>query len=225
MRVPLNHLLLHPASPLPCHYTVSCVSCATPLPRYAVVAERYTILNRAEHTTQTTRNEPNHRPNTMPSTAPPAPAIPSVYRFVFCWLEPVSILTGAIYAHFFQSTYLHLTHAASSPGVSLPISTSIVMSQLANLYLGLAFLEASVLRATPDIKVWKTFLVGLLVADLGHLLTVLPLGTHIYWAFWRWNAIDLGNVPFVYFLAVTRICMLLGVGFQKEGVRSRSKMT
>ncbi|KAG9190795.1 hypothetical protein G6011_08883 [Alternaria panax] len=161
----------------------------------------------------------------MASPAPPTPAVPSVYRFVFCWLEPLSILTGAIYAHFFQSTYLRLTHAASSPGVSVPISTSIVMSQLANLYLGLAFLEASLLRATADLQVWKTFLLGLLVADLGHLLTVLPLGTDIYWAFWRWNAIDLGNIPFVYFLAVTRICMLLGVGFQKEGVRSGSKTT
>lgn len=52
----------------------------------------------------------------------------------------------------------------------VPISTSIVMSQLANLYVRLAFLEASVLRATADIKVWKTFLIGLLLADLEHLL-------------------------------------------------------
>lgn len=156
----------------------------------------------------------------MASTAPPAP-IPTVYRLVFCWLEPASILLGAIYAFFFQSTYLDLTHAASSPGLPVPISTSIVMSQLANLYLGLAFLEASILRATADVKVWKTFIVGLLLADLGHLFSVLPVGREIYWAFWRWNAIDLGNVPFVYFLAVTRICMLLGVGFQKEGVRSK----
>jgi hypothetical protein len=82
----------------------------------------------------------------MATAAPAASRIPKAYRFVFLYLEPLSILTGAIYAAFFQSMYLDLTHAASAPGTSVPVSTSIVMTQLANLYLGLAFLEASVLR-------------------------------------------------------------------------------
>jgi hypothetical protein len=158
----------------------------------------------------------------MAAAAPAASQIPPAYRFVFLYVEPLSILTGAVYAAFFQSLYLDLTHAASAPGTSVPISTSIVMTQLANLYLGLAFLEALVLRATSDVKVWKVFLVGLLLADFGHLYSVLPVGREIYWAYWRWNAIDWGNVAFVYFLAVTRICMLLGVGFEKEGVRLKS---
>ncbi|KAF1834772.1 hypothetical protein BDW02DRAFT_568740 [Decorospora gaudefroyi] len=158
-----------------------------------------------------------------PAPAPPAPpAIPTLYRFVFLYIEPLSILTGAVYAHFLQSTYLALTHAASAPGGAVPISTSIVMTQLANLYLGLGFLEAAVLRTTSDLKVWRVFLTGLLLADFGHLYSVLPVGTHIYWSYWRWNAIDWGNVPFVYFLALTRVCMLLGVGFKKEGVRLKS---
>jgi hypothetical protein len=151
------------------------------------------------------------------ATALPAP-VPPFYRFVFLWLEPVSILTGAVYAQFFQSIYLDLTHAASAPGASVPVSTSIVMTQLANLYLGLAILEASVLRVTSDIKVWTVFLVGLLIADLGHLYSVRALGSQVYWHYWQWNAIDCGNIPFVYFLAVTRICMLLGLGFRRGGV-------
>jgi hypothetical protein len=158
----------------------------------------------------------------MATAAPAASRIPPAYRFVFLYVEPLSILTGAIYAAFFQSMYLDLTHAASAPGTSVPISTSIVMTQLANLYLGLAFLEASVLRATSDVNVWKVFLIGLLLADFGHLYSVMPVGSDIYWAYWRWNAIDWGNVPFVYFLAVTRICILLGVGFEKECVRLKS---
>lgn len=156
------------------------------------------------------------------ATAPSAP-IPPLYRLVFLWLEPVSILTGAIYAHFFQSTYLALTHAASAPGSAVPISTSIVLTQLANLYLGLAVLEASVLRATSDIKVWKVFIIGLLLADIGHLYSVLPVGTRVYWQYWSWNAIDWGNVAFVYFLAATRICMLLGVGFEEHDLTLKSE--
>ncbi|XP_014552951.1 hypothetical protein COCVIDRAFT_108928 [Bipolaris victoriae FI3] len=160
----------------------------------------------------------------MPAAAPPALAIPGFYRFVFLWIEPCSILLGAVYAACFQTTYLDLTmHAPSAPDALVPIPTKIVLTQLANMYLGLAFLEASVLRATPDVKVWKTFLIGLLLADFGHLYTVLPLGAQIYWSFWDWNAIDMGNIPFVYMLAVTRICLLLGVGFHHPHARPKPK--
>ncbi|KAF2024958.1 hypothetical protein EK21DRAFT_104321 [Setomelanomma holmii] len=158
----------------------------------------------------------------MATSAPPPPRIPAFYRLVFLWVEPVSILLGAIYSHSLQSTYLNLTHAASAPGSSVPISTSIVMTQLANLYLGLSILEASVLRVTTDIKVWRTFIIGLLVADIGHLYSVAPAGSWMYWQYWRWNAIDWGNVGFVYFLVITRACMLLGFGFEKAVQRLKS---
>ncbi|KAF2845901.1 hypothetical protein T440DRAFT_407032 [Plenodomus tracheiphilus IPT5] len=149
-------------------------------------------------------------------------AIPRFYRFVFLWLEPASIFVGAVYAFFMQSTYLNLTHAATAPRPPVPTSVAIVMAQLANLYLGLAILEASILRTTSERSVWTCTLIGLLIADLGHLLSVRALGTSIYWQYRRWNAIDWGNVPFVYFLAATRICMLLGVGFRREGSKLKS---
>jgi len=141
--------------------------------------------------------------------------IPALYRLVFLWLEPLSICTGAVYAFFFQATYLRLTHAASAPDAAVPLATSIVMTQLANLYLGLTLLEACVLRATSDVKVWKTFIIGLLIADLGHLYSVSPVGSWIYWQYWHWNAIDWGNIGWVYFLAATRIMMLFDVGFER----------
>jgi hypothetical protein len=141
--------------------------------------------------------------------------VPAFYRLIFLWLEPVSIFTGAFYAQFMQSDYLHLTHASSAPGSSVPISTSIVLTQLANLYLGLGLLEALVLRATSELRVWRTFLFVLLVADIGHLYSVAAVGKWVYWDYSRWNSIDWGNVPFVYFLALTRSLLLLGVGFNR----------
>jgi hypothetical protein len=141
------------------------------------------------------------------------PNIPAFYRLVFLWLEPLSIFAGAVEAFCFQSAYLKLTHAASAPRV-VPISTSIVLSQLGNLYLGLALTEALILRVTTEFSVWKTLIFILLVADIGHLYSVLPLGfSRAFLQWWNWNAIDWGNVGWVYFLALTRICMLLGVGF------------
>ncbi|KAF1948977.1 hypothetical protein CC80DRAFT_485217 [Byssothecium circinans] len=151
------------------------------------------------------------------STSPPA-SIPVLYRLVFLYVEPVSTLLGAVHAHLYQAKYLHLTHSASAPQHGLiPTSTSIVLTQLANLYLLLCINEAMVLRATTDLRVWKTFLFGLLVADFGHLYSVRLVGSWVYWQFWEWNAIDVGNVPYVVFLAVVRMLFLAGVGFERGG--------
>ncbi|KAI8936655.1 hypothetical protein NX059_007053 [Plenodomus lindquistii] len=189
--------------------------------------------SRLQSRTQTTPDnaEPpgsQHLQNCSSAAMPPPAAVstpahlPRFYRFVFLWLEPASILTGAVYACFMQSFYLHLTHAATAPPIPVPTSVSIVMAQLANLYLGLAILEASILRITSELAVWRCTLIGLLIADCGHLLSVHAVGTEIYWQYWRWNAIDWGNVPFVYFLALTRICLLFGVGFRRQGLRSKA---
>lgn len=140
--------------------------------------------------------------------------IPSAYRAIFLYLEPASTLVGALYAHLAQHTYLQLTHHPSAPPTNapVPLGTSIALTQLANLYLLLCINEALVLRATSDLAVWKRFLFALLVADFGHLYSVHHVGSWVYWRAWQWNAIDWGNVPFVYFLAAARLLFLAGVG-------------
>jgi hypothetical protein len=159
-----------------------------------------------------------------PSPSPsPSPAIPALYRTLYLYIEPLSTFVGAVYAHHFQATYLQLTHADSAPSRPLPLGTSVVLTQLANLYLLLCINEALVLRATTDLKVWKTFLFGLLVADFGHLYSVHQVGSWVYWRFWDWNAIDVGNVPFVYFLAISRVLFIFEVGF--GGTRVGGKKT
>lgn len=138
---------------------------------------------------------------------------PWFYRLVFLYLEPISITAGAAQAYFFQEAYLSLTHASSAPS-TVPVSTSIVLTQLANLYLGLALTEALILRVTSEYRVWKTLIIVLLIADVGHLYSVLPIGfSRAFLEYWNWNAIDWGNVGWVYFLALTRISMLCGIGF------------
>lgn len=137
--------------------------------------------------------------------------LPILYRLFFLLIEPISALAGAYYAHCRKHDYLSLTDAASLPN-PIPTGTSIVLSQLANLYLLFALNEALVLRSTSDIRVWKTVLFVLLVADFGHLYSVSALGPEIYWNYKRWNAIDWGNIPFVYLGASMRIAFLADVG-------------
>lgn len=160
------------------------------------------------------------RPTTMaprPSTSAMKHEIVSMsllYRIFFLYIEPLSTIIGAYYAFVLPRTYLELTHLSSAPLPTTPVPTSstVVLAQLANLYFLFALNEGLVLRATSDLRVWKTLLFGLLIADLGHLFSVREVGYHVYWRFWTWNAIDAGNVGFVYAGAITRIMFLSGVG-------------
>ena len=139
-------------------------------------------------------------------------SIPLWYRCFFLYIEPASTFVGAYYAGLQQQMYLDLTHIGSAPLTGIPTGTSIVLWQLANLYLLFALNEALVLRSTADLKVWKTLLFCLLIADFGHLYSVRMVGIQIYWNVSSWNAIDWGNIGFVYAGAATRICFLLGLG-------------
>ncbi|KAF4976751.1 hypothetical protein FZEAL_6630 [Fusarium zealandicum] len=137
-----------------------------------------------------------------------------IYRVFFLVLEPISALVGAFFSHFRQGVYLNLLNAASapSPGAVVPQATSVAMSQLANMYLFFALNEALVLRSTADLRVWRTVLFVLLLADLGHLYSMRELGASIYWDVAGWNVSDLGNVPWVYGGMLMRVSFLAGIG-------------
>ncbi|TVY31735.1 hypothetical protein LSUB1_G008316, partial [Lachnellula subtilissima] len=139
----------------------------------------------------------------------PAFTLPRLYSIFFLTIEPLSALAGAYYAHVHPVTYLSLTHSqisssssplstVPSPRSPLPLSTTVALTQLANLYLLFALNEALVLRSTVDLRVWRTLLFGLLLADFGHLWSVKALGTGVYWRAWEWNCMAWGNVGFVY---------------------------
>ncbi|KZZ91764.1 hypothetical protein AAL_06518 [Moelleriella libera RCEF 2490] len=142
--------------------------------------------------------------------------LPMIYRIFFLLVEPVSALVGAFFNHFRQTRYLSLLHAASAPQFdsALPLSTSVAMSQLANMYMFFAINEAFVLRSTWDMRVWRAVLLVLLIADFGHLYTMKELGPRIYIDVLNWNIGDWGNVPWVYAGATLRICFLAGIGMQ-----------
>lgn len=144
--------------------------------------------------------------------------VPLAYRLFFLYIEPVSALVGAFFAHVRQSQYLALLDAGSALAVAVPRATSVALSQLANMFFFFALNEALVLRSTSDIRVWRTVLTVLLIADIGHLYSLKELGPSIFYDVTSWNASDLGNVPWVMLGATTRVCFLIGVGL--NGVAS-----
>lgn len=155
----------------------------------------------------------------------PAFTLPRFYTAFFLVIEPIAALVGAFFAHFRQLDYLQMTHAASAPAnvSTIPLSTSVILSQLANLYLLFTINEALVLRSTSNLRVWRTVLFGLLVADFGHLYSIKELGHQVYWNVLKWNAMDWGNVAFVYAGATMRMMFLAGVGLNTESGRKAAE--
>ncbi|KAI9724701.1 MAG: hypothetical protein M1828_003570 [Chrysothrix sp. TS-e1954] len=138
------------------------------------------------------------------------PQISLIYTLFFLYIEPITALLGAYYAYNHPTLYLLSTTSAIPNTPSLlslttastlplpPTATHITLRQLANLYLLFALNEAVVLRSTRDLAVWRTLLFGLLVADLGHLWSLAPLGGRAYWDVGGWGEMDWGNRGVVY---------------------------
>lgn len=137
--------------------------------------------------------------------------LPAVYRAFFLLIEPVSAVVGAYFSHVRQTQYLQLLHAASAPS-EVPPGISVALSQLANMYMFFALNEALVLRSTWDLRVWRTVLAVLLIADLGHLYAMKELDVFFHPA--GWNVSHLANIPWVCAGATLRICFLAGIGLQ-----------
>lgn len=151
------------------------------------------------------------------------PLYPFPYRAFFLYLEPILTLAGAVSAFYTPQQYLQMTYPSPSPKVAaLSTGTHIILRQLGNLYLAFALIESLILRATNDLKVWRTFLLILLIADFGHLLSVLPVGASIYYEIGKWGPMDWGNLGFVYLGAAMRASFLAGVGLG-SGVKGQKR--
>lgn len=147
--------------------------------------------------------------------------LPTIYWLFFLYIEPLATLAGAYYAALRPSEYLTLTvpGSGSLPNTNplTPNREIITLLQLANMYLVFAFTEACVLRASSDMNVWRALLLGLLIADLGHMWSVNSMGWSVYWRFWEWNEIYWGNLGFVYVGAAMRVSFLSGLGYRGGG--------
>jgi hypothetical protein len=154
------------------------------------------------------------------------------YRLFFLYIEPISALLGAYYAAFKPEAYLrdlslqNISAQSSSSSIlvsPLTTQTNMALLQLANLYLLFALNEHFVLSSSSSLLTWRRLLMGLLIADFGHLVTMAPLGSEVFWKFWDWNAMVWGSVGFVYMGASMRLCFLFGIGLSNTAETRREK--
>jgi hypothetical protein len=138
------------------------------------------------------------------------------YKLFFLYIEPISALAGAFYAAVRPDAYLNDLIAPYHTLPPAPASTPTYMSlyQLANLYLLFALNEHLVLSSASSMTTWRRLLFGLLVADIGHLVTMSPAGMDVFWRVGSWNAMSWGSIGFVYIGATMRLCFLFGIGMK-----------
>jgi len=148
------------------------------------------------------------------------------YRLFFLYIEPATALLGAFFAAR-PAEYLALCIPHNTYTKPLltnpPVEVDIALYQLSNIFLFVALNEHVVLSSTDSMKTWRALLGCLLIADIGHLLTNLPLGVSVLWKVNEWKPDTYGTIGFVCLCAIMRIAFLSGLGLRGELVKNKSK--
>lgn len=151
-------------------------------------------------------------------SAPDHSAIPFAYRLFFLYVEPLAALAGSFYAGAFPAQYLaYLTPVPPADPPTPPTGTLVTLYQLSNLFLFCSLNQALVLRSTASRRTWRALLFSLLVADVGHLATLVPLAAEKGWL----EVFLAGDAFFVYAAAGMRVAFLLGLGLRGAKAKAR----
>jgi hypothetical protein len=148
-------------------------------------------------------------------------AVPFIYRLLLTVVEPLFALNGAVMVFVAPANYLSMV--TRDTGVFRTEST-FLYTCMGGGWLYLAFVEAIVLRACDDLRLWRLLCLGMLLSmDLSYCVSaVQAVGG---WAVWSdlsaWTLDDhlvfWGTVPF----ALVRVLFLLGVGIKSGDARQK----
>lgn len=145
------------------------------------------------------------------------PHIPLIYSAIFLTIEPFLALLGALQCYTAPNTFIKTFTLPPYP--PLPPSLDLIFSYLAATYFLLAFNLAITLRATNELGVWKTSLLGVLLCDVLHLYgSMRSLGVKNFWNPGRWRTEDWMNLGLLWSTAILRVFFLAGVGIEDDGM-------
>ena len=165
----------------------------------------------------------------------PTASISPYYALWFLILEPLGALLGGLSGYLAPHDYLNTLDPFTPPSFlagKLLSAVHIVTEQLSNIWLLWAFNEAVVLRVAAtrdestslthrslgmhwtnvDLTLWRVMLGGMLIADVGHLVSMRVLGSDVYWDVRGWNTMTFGNIGLAYISGGLRVLFLSGFG-------------
>ncbi|KAH8834691.1 hypothetical protein DL96DRAFT_1571389 [Flagelloscypha sp. PMI_526] len=164
------------------------------------------------------------------TSSDPFPALPGFYRYLFCYIEPISALAAIPMIYFgpgpawFYSELIPTGSPSPDAVHTFPDANSrMAILLLVNCYilLGLlsAFIFPAIRKATKNNLEGQEMLVAavltpLTISDINHSIsTFVGLPPDIRFAFWKWNMMTHGNITFTLAVLFTgRIAWFLGIG-------------
>ncbi|KAF6837000.1 hypothetical protein CPLU01_03364 [Colletotrichum plurivorum] len=140
--------------------------------------------------------------------------LPTFPRLVFTVFEPISLAAGFLGAVIDPDWFISEQISPAATTEVLPPASDnarLVALQLGNIYLLMAMVGLAVLNSTRELKVVRSYLVALWIADLGHIYVCYHiLGSDRFVDVASWNSMTWGNVAVTAFLCLTRSAYLMG---------------
>lgn len=146
-----------------------------------------------------------------------SPHINAFYRIWFTWVDPLSLVLSVAACFLTPAAALEmLVPPSKMPYVP---EQAAVIYQIGLLYSFLGIMFAVLLRASPDIKVWRIVEGATLFVDLALIvLSFVSLEQQNRLAFEEWRNPEVFNLFFTVLVALIRAAYLVGVGGSDEKV-------
>ncbi|KOS22368.1 hypothetical protein ESCO_001624 [Escovopsis weberi] len=147
------------------------------------------------------------------SAVPASKVVPGFFRHALITVEPIAAVTGAAICLLKPHSYTELMTQGLGAYAS---DTKFLYTTIAGAWLHFAFIEAVVMRAYDDLRLWRMCCAAMVLSDLLYCLSAIEaVGGWAVWSqFGNWTAHDwtvmLGTVP----PASIRLCILLGIGMK-----------
>lgn len=140
-------------------------------------------------------------------------SIPSLYRGVFTWVDPI-VASGTAYALIFHRDFML---AQLSPLFSPRVEAyDPWLWQVAGGYVVISAMQGGLLRYTNDLNIWKICQGAVCAMDLMILFSIWEMRNPPHsWSMATMSAKDWANVYGTAAFALIRIFFILEIGFQK----------
>ena len=147
-------------------------------------------------------------------------SIPLFYRLVHFYLEPVFALNGAYQLLAAPRDFWIML----KPDLAGDPAQPFLNTHIAGSWAMLAFIEAMVLRATDDPRVWRWLLLGLIISDVFYMASFGWVFPNMVLAPWSLRQGDWVNIVGTVPTFATRVAFVLGVGMPRTEPPGREKM-
>ncbi|KAH7067013.1 hypothetical protein BKA63DRAFT_523572 [Paraphoma chrysanthemicola] len=153
-----------------------------------------------------------------------ASALPAIPRYIFTIFEPAILLVAFLTISLFPRYYVSSQSPLDPPSRPLTAPEEILVYQLSNVFLLIAFTSLYVLNSTNDVKVARAWLSALWWGDLGHIgVTAWCMDWETFSSVGTWTMVNWANLSIPSLLFSLRSLYFLGM-FGPELAKDANKV-